>query len=64
MKELKLLADSTVQMRNQIVIPKPAAERLKLKKGDKVGFFEVEGNSNMIIIARVNYVVTDDLEKD
>ena len=54
MKELKYLGDSKVQVRNQIVIPKNVADSLKIEKGDKVGFFAVEGNDDMIVIAKIS----------
>lgn len=63
MKGLKYLDSSTVQVRNQLVVPKIAAERMKLKKGDLVGFFEVEGNPDLIVIARVNVVVSSDQQQ-
>ena len=36
------------------MIPKNVADSLKIEKGDKVGFFAVEGNDDMIVIAKIS----------
>lgn len=56
MKGTRYLESSKVQVRNQVVVPKEAADRLKLKGGDLLGFYEVEGNPDIIVIAKVKVV--------
>lgn len=63
--ELFHLDDSKVQEKNAVVIIAKARERLKIKKGDKVGFYEWKGHPGKIVIMRVESVASepDDSEK-